>query len=204
MTAPAAKANTTITISGSNGNYTVSPDPIVLANGLQEQVTITNNSDITVRLFGSSRDPRTLAVSYDNGATWFACFSNAVCLINPGQSLPADLERRPPENPTLRIATNENTSRLIADVPITGDNGSGGNSSPTSATTTGPSALLQQVGLPLSGSCNDVDDHDLAWGTGLTGGWGPSWAQWPHGGRGGEVCSRMLEWSSGNGWRLTQ
>lgn len=54
-----------------------------------------------------------------------------------------------------------------------------------------PEPLLQQVGIPAQG-CGDVDDSALAYGTGLTGGWAPSWSRWINGGTGGPVCSRTL------------
>jgi phosphodiesterase/alkaline phosphatase D-like protein len=52
----------------------------------------------------------------------------------------------------------------------------------------GPASQVQQVGMPASGTCMDVDETGLAWGTGLSGGWNPSWASW----RNGPVCSRTL------------
>ena len=57
--------------------------------------------------------------------------------------------------------------------------------------------LLQQVGLPGSGDCEQVDDSDLGWGTGLSGGWGKSWAQWVNGGMGGPVCTRAFVFQRG-------
>jgi len=61
---------------------------------------------------------------------------------------------------------------------------------PTAAIT--PQSHLQAVGMPGSGACDDVDDEQLAWGTGLTGGWQRSWGQWLHDGLGGWACSRTL------------
>ena len=55
-----------------------------------------------------------------------------------------------------------------------------------------PTSHMQAVGLPVSGWCSDVDDADLAWGTGLTGGWTPSWGGWLNDGLGGVACSRSL------------
>lgn len=56
----------------------------------------------------------------------------------------------------------------------------------------GPGPVLQQVGLPASGTCSDVSSTSLNWGGVSPGGWGRSWAMWPNDGRGGGVCSRML------------
>ena len=52
---------------------------------------------------------------------------------------------------------------------------------------------LQQVGVPASGNCADVP----TWVGHLPGfpigGWGRSWAQWIYDGRGGPVCTRVVE-----------
>ena len=60
-----------------------------------------------------------------------------------------------------------------------------------------PPPRLQQVALPDSGRCADVADAELAWGSGVSGGWGDSWAAW----RGGPVCTRTLTHVAGE-WRL--
>lgn len=55
-----------------------------------------------------------------------------------------------------------------------------------------PPSILQQLAPRPDGSCSDLDDSAVAYGTGVTGGWAPSWAQWIHEGRGGRVCGRTL------------
>lgn len=55
-----------------------------------------------------------------------------------------------------------------------------------------PAPILQQIPLPESGSCVIEDDSMFAYGSGVHGGWGRSWAQWANNGKGGPVCSRML------------
>jgi hypothetical protein len=55
-----------------------------------------------------------------------------------------------------------------------------------------PTEVVQQVGLPESGACDAVADADLGYGTSLTGGWTPSYAEWPRDGQGGPVCTRTL------------
>jgi hypothetical protein len=50
----------------------------------------------------------------------------------------------------------------------------------------------QAVALPASGACTDVVDTDFGWGTGLAGGWNPSWQQWVNDGQGGPVCQRSI------------
>ena len=66
-----------------------------------------------------------------------------------------------------------------------------------------PPDQVQQVGIPRSGSCADVDDSLLAYGTNLTGGWTASWAGWANDGRGGAVCTRTLHYSDpSSGWTV--
>ena len=70
----------------------------------------------------------------------------------------------------------------------------------SAATSMGPAAIIQQVPVPASGSCDAVDDSELMWGTSLTGGWGTSWSDWVNGGQGGPVCTRTWVWRADNGW----
>lgn len=56
----------------------------------------------------------------------------------------------------------------------------------------GPPPVLQQVPVPASGSCADVDDSPYNWGGAVSGGWGQSWAQWADAGAGGPICTRTL------------
>jgi len=64
-------------------------------------------------------------------------------------------------------------------------------------TAAGSASILQQVPVPATGSCSDVQDAALSWSTGLTGGWGRSWAEWNQ----GPVCTRNLAYSNGR-WYL--
>ena len=58
-----------------------------------------------------------------------------------------------------------------------------------------PAAQLQQVPMPRSGSCSDVDESRLDWGSSYKGGWGPSWAQWAN----GPVCTRTFTYNAASG-----
>lgn len=62
-----------------------------------------------------------------------------------------------------------------------------------------PVDVMQQVGLPMSGSCADVDRADLNWSGVPSGGWGRSWAEWANDHSGGDVCVRTLYYRSGAG-----
>ena len=66
-----------------------------------------------------------------------------------------------------------------------------------------PPDQVQQVGIPRSGSCADVDDSLLAYGTNVTGGWTASWAGWANDGVGGAICTRTLHYSDpSGGWTV--
>ena len=65
-----------------------------------------------------------------------------------------------------------------------------------------PPDWLQQVGVPASGNCADVDDEALNRGGASSGGWGRSWAQWMNDGLGGAVCTRSLMYVGGGRWAV--
>ena len=52
---------------------------------------------------------------------------------------------------------------------------------------------VQQVGVPASGSCDDVSSTVGHWVGAPIGGWSLSWAQWINDGQGGPVCTRELQ-----------
>ena len=58
-----------------------------------------------------------------------------------------------------------------------------------------PPSIIQQVGLPPTGTCEDVIDGMFGTQTFIPGGWGQSWAPWMNSGLGGAVCTRMLVYS---------
>jgi len=59
-----------------------------------------------------------------------------------------------------------------------------------------PPPVLQQFGMPSSGTCDASAPVMLNWGGAGSGGWGTSWAQWANGGKGGAVCTRTLVYSN--------
>lgn len=67
------------------------------------------------------------------------------------------------------------------------------------STSSAPADLLQQIAVPSSGTCADVQDESLRWGTGLSGGWQLTWAQWMNAGKGGAVCTRTLVYGTALG-----
>ncbi len=71
------------------------------------------------------------------------------------------------------------------------------------ATEPAPVPILQQVGRPVSGSCEDLVTEELHLAGVASGGWGESWAQWMNDGTGGFVCSRTLVYSNNaNAWSI--
>jgi len=83
---------------------------------------------------------------------------------------------------------------------VTPSGGGSSNSSSTSAGNSGPTPILQQFATPAMGTCDAAQPEGLNWAGVASGGWGESWAQWANGGRGGTVCTRMLEYV--NSWRI--
>ena len=66
-----------------------------------------------------------------------------------------------------------------------------------------PADVMQQVGLPASGTCADIVRPDLNWSGVGSGGWSVSWAEWANEGAGGVVCGRTLYYRSGSGrWAI--
>lgn len=59
---------------------------------------------------------------------------------------------------------------------------------------------VYQHTTPLAdGSCDIVDTRHN-WSGVPTGGWSRSWADWPNGGTGGDVCTRTLRYTDASGW----
>ena len=61
-----------------------------------------------------------------------------------------------------------------------------------------PSPLLQQIMRNADDDCANVDESALTWGSQLKGGWSTSWAEWPHDGKGGPVCTRTIHHDQAN------
>ena len=62
-----------------------------------------------------------------------------------------------------------------------------------------PPPVMQQFGMPSTGTCDASAPAVLNWGGAGSGGWGNSWAEWMNGGRGGAVCTRTLVYSNAVG-----
>ena len=69
----------------------------------------------------------------------------------------------------------------------------------------GPAPILQQFGRDQLDDCSNVNMPELDIGGAESGGWGPSWAQWPFDHSGGWVCTRTLTYNTGsNSWGWQQ
>jgi hypothetical protein len=81
----------------------------------------------------------------------------------------------------------------------------GGGSSSSTGSDSSPPPVIQQFGLPSSGTCDAAAPNELNWSGVASGGWAESWAQWMNGGLGGAVCTRDLVYSTGTGsWGVAQ
>lgn len=76
---------------------------------------------------------------------------------------------------------------------VVGSGGGGGSSSNSSSA---PAPVIQQFGMPATGTCDDAQPEGLNLAGVPSGGWGESWAQWMNGGIGGAVCTRTLNYST--------
>ena len=56
--------------------------------------------------------------------------------------------------------------------------------------------IIQQFGRPAVGTCNAAEPQYLIQQGFPSGGWGESWSYWIHGSKGGDVCTRMVVYSS--------
>ena len=65
-----------------------------------------------------------------------------------------------------------------------------------------PPDVMQQVGVPSTGTCATFSDSTLDWAGVPSGGWGTSWAQWINDGLGGAVCTRTLYWQPSGRWSV--
>ena len=73
-----------------------------------------------------------------------------------------------------------------------GGGGGGGGAESSSA----PAPIVQQFGMPASGTCDAAASAELNWAGVASGGWSISWAEWMNGGRGGVVCTRTLSYDT--------
>ena len=59
-----------------------------------------------------------------------------------------------------------------------------------------PVPILQQFGVPATGTCDEAAPESLNWWGVASGRWRESWAAWMNDGKGGAVCTRTLRYST--------
>lgn len=70
----------------------------------------------------------------------------------------------------------------------------GGGSSSSTTSGSAPAPVLQQFGMPATGTCDEAQPEGLDWSGVPSGGWGQSWGRWD--GFEGPVCTRTLVYST--------
>lgn len=172
----------TLSQTGSNtGMFDEATDTLTCATGIT----------YTSTLFHGWGDGAKSNVCYDDqDSSYFEIGMNNADVTGTGTvviSVPAGLLTAPmaPGTTTFQAIANPdpkfNFDAIVSEeATVAGDAGSA------------PPSHIQGVGMPASGSCDAVDDADLGWGTGLTGGWAPSWGAWLNVGAGGPACTRTL------------
>lgn len=186
---PAHAATATVTVSA---GLAVTPTTVDLVAG--DTLSIVNGS-----AFGLALKNGTGLVQSGSSvvcATIGASSPASACPVTSGPGITASFT-------VLATGTLElyrfSPTTLVATITV-GPAGSGGVSSGAGST---PEPLIQQFGLPATGSCDAAAPAGLNWGGAGTGGWGVSWAQWVNGGAGGPVCTRTLSYSNALGRWVT-
>lgn len=158
-----------------------------LASGA-DQVTVTGNPGDTFRVFNLGCGPVSVTLSGGavTGPTSIPNYGSATYTL-AAQPTTGDLLVRPDGTVT-------NWPFLISVKVV---------SEPITTPILEAHDLLQQVGVPSSGTCADVG-HDVGHWDGFPyGGWSKSWAWWIYDGKGGPVCTREIYFDYGlSEWRL--
>jgi len=185
MTGPAWAA-TAVTI---DAGGVISPDPIGAS-----QITVTSNY------------AQALWVEAPVSTNGTACAGSSLpsaCKIDSGSSLTLTVDNDASSD-DFKIYTSDtpDPSVLVGMASISYVPGESEESSAEAAEETGPRSVIQQFGLPASGTCAQRAPAAMNVAGVLSGGWGISWAQWMNGGAGGPVCTRTLSYA-GNGWTVS-
>lgn len=180
-----AWAATAVTI---NAGGVISPDPIGAS-----QITVTSNY------------AQALWVEAPVSVNGTACAGSSLpsaCKIDSGSSLTLTVDSNASSDDfKLYTSDTPDPSVLIGMASISYVPGESDDSSTEAVEETGPRSVIQQFGLPASGTCEEraPANMDVA-GVG-SGGWGVSWARWMNEGDGGAVCTRKLSYVE-SGWTV--
>lgn len=181
--------NSVGTTNGSTLSFSTS-GPTVTTSAASAITDSTATVGAVVNANGSSTSA--MSITYDTDASVIAAGGGSTATITPTQATGSS---NTTVTATLSGLQQNTTYYFRATATNTDGTGYGstlsfttGVAAPIPDEAPGPPSVMQQVGMPASGRCLDVDETGLGWGTGITGGWTPSWAYW----RNGPVCSRNL------------
>lgn len=174
-----ALASTTVTVTGGG----VSGGPVS-----DSTVTIVNSTGSSINFISNNLSTRGFVCSAANGGCG-APSGGETFDIAPGTV-----------NETVTVTTVPAPGTTIGTFVITyAASGGGGGSSSSSSASSGPAPVVQQFGMPATGTCDDAQPEGLDLSGVPSGSWGISWAQWMNGGNGGAVCTRTLVYSTAQG-----
>lgn len=91
---------------------------------------------------------------------------------------------------------NSGSFTVIVGTPASSSPPASSSSSGDSTAGAAPAPLLQEFGVPATGTCDEAQPEGLNWGGVASGGWSTVWGEWMHDGLGGWACSRTLSYSS--------
>lgn len=168
----------------------VAPAPDIITTGSAASTTLSSSSvstavSSTFIILNNGSD--TLSVVNGTGRVTqggILCVAPGPCDISSGQ--------------TRTFTVQAQGTVTVGSATLTIGAGGGGDDSSTSASrpVSAPAPVLQQFGMPATGTCDEAQPEGLNWSGVAGGGWGVSWAQWLNGGTGGAVCTRTLNYST--------
>jgi hypothetical protein len=172
VASPAHAADVTVT--GSNAVPTVSPSSISVSSG--STFTVLNSGSDELAIYATGFTPATIDVAGS------ACVGVSPCTVAIGATVIFTVTA------VGTVGVGGGTFTLVA--------GGGGGSSSSTTSGSAPAPVVQQFGMPATGTCDEAQPEGLNWSGVTNGGWGISWAQWMNGGTGGAVCTRTLIYST--------
>ena len=180
-----AWAATAVTI---DAGGVISPDPIGAS-----QITVTSNyaQDLWVEAPVSA-----------NGTACSGTPLPSACKVDSGSSLTLTVDNDASSDDfKIYSSGTPDPSVLVGMASISYVPGESDDSSTEAVEETGPRSVIQQFGLPASGTCDERAPVNMNVAGVGSGGWGVIWARWMNGGAGGAVCTRELSYV-GSGWTV--
>lgn len=180
ITAPAASAATqTVSVSSSSGNPALSPGIVFLDLGDTVTIDYPTATPTPPSLTITGTCPAlggAISQTVANGGSW----------TSPASTSSQDC------NLTIAI-TSTSLLQVLFNSPTPPP---GPTPSSDASGSSAPAPVIQQFGLPFTGTCDEAQPEGLNLSGVASGGWSQSWAQWMNGGTGGAVCTRTLNYST--------